>query len=174
MMTETRLPEPWLRGTLTEVPAVLRGVLHALELAQEDAARWCSGLTAEQMSARPAGLPSVGFQLRHVAGTLDRLLSYAEDRQLNEEQLAYLACEAETVSDTDVLMRAFSGAVERASGRLRSLRGADLEAPRYVGRKRLPTTVGGLLVHVADHTQRHVGQLVTTAKLVAATSPESR
>lgn len=173
-MTETRLPEPWLRGTMTEIPAVLRGVLHALELAQEDAARWCGGLTAEQMNARPAGVPSVGFQFRHIAGTLDRLLSYAEDRQLDEEQLAYLAREGETVSDADVLMREFASAVERAMGRLHALSRADLEAPRYVGRKRLPTTVGGLLVHVADHTQRHVGQLVTTAKLVRATSPESR
>jgi uncharacterized damage-inducible protein DinB len=159
---------------MTEIPAVLRGVLHALELAQEDAARWCGGLTAEQMNARPAGVPSVGFQFRHIAGTLDRLLSYAEDRQLDEEQLAYLAREGETVSDADVLMREFASAVERAMGRLHALSRADLEAPRYVGRKRLPTTVGGLLVHVADHTQRHVGQLVTTAKLVRATSPESR
>jgi uncharacterized damage-inducible protein DinB len=173
-MTEMRLPEPWLRGSLTEVPAVLRGVLHALELAQEDAARWCSGLTAEQMNARPAGLPSVGFQLRHIAGTLDRLLTYAEDLQLNEEQLAYLAREGGTVSDAGALLHQFNGAIELAMGRLRSLRGTDLEAARCVGRKRLPTTVGGLLVHVADHTQRHVGQLVTTAKLVAATSPESR
>jgi hypothetical protein len=173
-MMETRLPEPWLRGTLTEVPTVLRGVLHALELAQEDAARWCGGLTVEQMNARPAGLPSVGFQLRHIAGTLDRLLSYAEDHQLNEEQLAYLSREGETVSDVDILVRGFAIAVERAMGRLHALSRADLEAPRYVGRKRLPTTVGGLLVHVADHTQRHVGQLVTTAKLVRATSPGSR
>jgi uncharacterized damage-inducible protein DinB len=173
-MMETRLPEPWLRGTMTEIPAVLRGVLHALELAQEDAARWCSGLTVEQMNARPAGLPSVGFQLRHIAGTLDRLLSYAKDRQLNEEQLAYLAREGDLVSDAGVLLREFAAAVELAMRRLRSLGGAELEAARYVGRKRLPTTVGGLLVHVADHTQRHVGQLVTTAKLVAATSPGSR
>ncbi|MCU1313080.1 MAG: hypothetical protein JWM54_837 [Acidobacteriaceae bacterium] len=178
-MTETRLPEPWLRGTLTEVPAVLRAVSHALQLAQEDAARWCGGLTAEQMNARPAGLPSIGFQLRHVAGTLDRLLTYAEGRQLNEEQLAYLSREGESregdaVSDAGVLLREFAAAVELAMSRLGSFRGADLEAARYVGRKRLPTTVGGLLVHVADHTQRHVGQLITTAKLVASTSPETR
>ena len=173
-MTDARLAEPWLRGTLTEVPAVLRGVLHALELAQEDAARWCGGLTAAQMNARPAGLPSAGFQLRHIAGTLDRLLTYAEDRQLNEEQLAYLAREGEAVSDADALLGEFAAAVDRAIGRLRSLEGADLEARRYVGRKGLPSSVGGLLVHVAEHTQRHVGQLVTTAKLVAATLPESR
>jgi uncharacterized damage-inducible protein DinB len=173
-MAETISPEPWLRGTLTEFPAVLRGVLHALELAQEDAERWCSGLTAEQMNARPAGLPSIGFQMRHIAGTLDRLLTYAEEGQLNDAQLAYLSREANQVSDADALMRDFGAAVKRAISRLHSFTGADLEVARYVGRKRLPTSLGGLLVHLADHTQRHVGQMVTTAKVVAATSPETR
>jgi uncharacterized damage-inducible protein DinB len=59
------------------------------------------------------------------------------------------------------------GALDRSASRVRALASADLEAPRVVGKKRLPTTVGGLLVHVAEHTQRHVGQAITTAKLVA-------
>ena len=81
--------EPWLRGTLTEVDAVRRGVLHALELAREDVARWTAGLTdSEQLfwRPRPLRLPSVGFQMRHMVRSLDRLLTYAEGRQLNEEQ----------------------------------------------------------------------------------------
>jgi hypothetical protein len=74
--------EPWLRGTRVEVDAVRRGVIHALELASEDVVRWCGGLTNEETDARPMGLPSVGFQLRHIAGSLDRLLTYAEGQQL--------------------------------------------------------------------------------------------
>src|SRR5207302_8089992 len=90
---ETSLPEPWLRGTLTEVPAVARGVLHALELAWEDANKWCGGLTVEQIHARPAELPSVAFQLRHIAGSIDRLLTYAEGRALSEAQMQALKAE---------------------------------------------------------------------------------
>ena len=88
-------PEPWLRGTLTDVPAVIRAVLHALELAREDAERWCGDLTGVEVNARPAGLPSVAFQLRHISGSADRLLTYAEGRELSQEQMAELAREAE-------------------------------------------------------------------------------
>src|SRR6266705_3418151 len=87
------MAEPWLRGTLTEVDAVRRQVLHALELAAEDVSRWCEGLTEEEMEARPLGLPSVGFQLRHIVRSLDRLLTYAEGRKLNDAQLEALESE---------------------------------------------------------------------------------
>jgi len=85
--------EPWLRGTLTEVEPVRRAVLHALELAVEDVSRWCEGLSDAEMFARPVGLPSVAFQLRHIARSLDRLLTYAEGGHLSEAQLAALAAE---------------------------------------------------------------------------------
>jgi uncharacterized damage-inducible protein DinB len=55
-----------------------------------------------------------------------------------------------------------------SAGRIRALDVAHLNDARTVGKKELPTTLGGLLVHVADHTQRHVGQAVTTSKIVAA------
>ncbi len=87
--------EPWLRGTRMEVDAVRRGVIHALELASEDVAKWCEGLSDEEMEARPLGLPSVGFQLRHMARSLDRLLTYAEGQQLSERQMAALRTEME-------------------------------------------------------------------------------
>ena len=88
-MTEASV-EPWLRGTLTEVGAVPRGVIHALLLADEDVAKWCGGLTDVELNERPMGLPSVAFQLRHIARSLDRLLSYAEGAQLSGEQVAAL------------------------------------------------------------------------------------
>jgi hypothetical protein len=172
-MTGTQLPEPWLRGTLTEVPAVIRAVLHALELAQEDAERWCGNLTGLELNRQPLGLPAVAFHLRHIRGSVDRLLTYAEGRELSEAQLAELKREAEPAGALPrTLLREFAGSMEQAAERIRAFAEADLEEARFVGRKRLPTTVGGLLVHVADHTQRHTGQMVTTTKLVLATSSQ--
>jgi uncharacterized damage-inducible protein DinB len=165
-----------MRGTLTDVPAVIRAVLHALELAREDADRWCGDLTGVEVNAQPAGLPSIASQLRHISGSADRLLTYAEGRELSQEQMAELAREAQGAMP-HVLLREFGKSMEGASQRIRDFIGVDLEAERFVGRRRLPTTLGGLLVHVAEHTQRHVGQMVTTAKIVKAsrmraTSPE--
>jgi hypothetical protein len=168
MAAEERKPEPWLRGTMTDVPAVVRGVLHALELAREDVGRWCGGLTGVEVNTRPAGLPSVAFQVRHIAGSLDRLLTYAEGRELSGEQKAALGQENENGAMPHVLLREFDKAVEAAMARVRAFAAENLEAQRFVGRQQLPTTVGGLLVHAADHTQRHVGQVVTTAKVVMA------
>ena len=165
---EASLPEPWLRGTLAEVPAVGRGVLHALELAWEDAKKWCGELSDAQIHARPAGLPSVAFQLRHIAGSLDRLLTYAEYRTLSEKQVQSLKAEAISEGSVNELFEELQASISRGSLRIRALASQDLGAPREVGAKRLPTTLGGLLVHIADHTQRHVGQAITTAKLVSA------
>jgi hypothetical protein len=79
--------EPWLRGTRTDVDAVRRGVIHALALAAEDVALWCRGLSDEELEERPLGLASAGFHLRHIARSLDRLLTYAEGKQLSERQI---------------------------------------------------------------------------------------
>jgi uncharacterized damage-inducible protein DinB len=160
--------EPWLRGTLTEVSAVPRGVLHALQLADEDVTKWCRGLADAELNQRPSGLPSVAFQLRHLARSLDRLLSYAEGKQLSAEQIAALKSEMEDGAMNETLFVEFGAAIEDATRRVRALAAVDLDQPRGVGKKQLPTTVGGLLVHVADHTQRHVGQAITTAKVVVA------
>jgi len=167
-MSEGELPEPWLRGTLADVPAVPRAVLHALELAQEDVTRWCAGLSDEQLNARPAGIAPVAFHLRHIARSLDRLLAYAEGRQLNAEQIAALKAELDPGATSSQLFSEFTEGLKKSAARIRALGPARLEEPRKVGKRELPTTVGGLLVHVADHTQRHVGQAVTTAKIVTA------
>jgi hypothetical protein len=159
-------PEPWLRGTLSEVPPVARGVLHALELAGEDLRRWCARLNDGQVNARPAGLAPVAFHLRHIARSLDRLLCYAENRALTNDQLAALRSELEPAARCADLFLELEAALEKATERVRSLSSIDPATPREVGKKRLPTTVGGLLVHIADHTQRHVGQAITTVKIV--------
>lgn len=169
-MTDNKptLPEPWLRGTLTEVPPVARGVLHALELAGEDLHKWCASLSREQLHTRPAGLPSVAFQLRHITGSVDRLLTYAEGRALTDEQIQALRAEADGSGDTQEILTEVDRALWRAGERVRDLAAKDYAEPRFVGKRHLPTTLAGLLVHVADHTQRHVGQAITTAKLVSA------
>ena len=168
--------EPWLRGSHADVPAAGRAVLHALELALDDLTKWTAGLTDAEVHAQPLGLTSIAFHLRHIARATDRILTYAEGEQLSAEQLALLKSEqggaeqgsegkpeplAELLSEVEV---AFTDAAER----IRVLATANLDTPRFVGRKQLPTSIGGAMIHVADHTQRHVGQVVTTAKVITA------
>lgn len=160
--------EPWLRGTLTDVSAVPRAVLHALELAGEDLQKWCGSLTDSELNAQPAELASIAFHLRHIARSLDRLLTYAEGGQLTPEQLSALREEMQSGATRGALFAELTSALTHGEERVRALALADLEQTRSVGKKALPTTVGGLLVHVADHTQRHVGQAITTAKIVVA------
>jgi len=167
-MGENSLPEPWLRGTLSDVPAVPRGVLHALELAKEDLQSWCGGLTEDELNARPGGIAPVAFHLRHIARSIDRLLTYAEGEQLTGEQTAALKAELDPGATRAELFAELESALARGTARIRAIDPERLEEPRRVGRRELPTTVGGLLVHVADHTQRHVGQAIATAKIVKA------
>ena len=162
--------EPWLRGTETDVPAVGRAVLHALLLADEDLQKWCGNLSDAALNARPAGAAPVAFHIRHVARSLDRLLTYAEARDLSEQQMSQLRTEIDPGAAHDELFAELAAALADAAARVRALAGTNLEEPRTVGKKRLPTTVGGLLVHVADHTQRHVGQAITTAKMLGMSS----
>ena len=163
-----QLAEPWLRGTLGDVPAVPRAVLHALELAQEDLRRWCGDLTDDELNARPGAIAPVAFHLRHIARSIDRLLTYAEGGQLTGEQVAALKTELDSGATRDELFAEIESALARSATRIRAIDASRLDETRKVGKKELPTTVGGLLVHVADHTQRHVVQAITTAKIVRA------
>jgi hypothetical protein len=166
-ISQPTAPEPWLRGTLTDIDPIRRQVLHALELSAEDAARWLDPLTDAQLLARPCNLAPIAFHLRHIARSLDRLLTYAEGNQLNPDQLA--ALKSELTEGTAAEARAeFRAALATSAARIRALSPDRFAELRGVGRKQLPTTVGSLLVHCADHTQRHTGQFVTTAKVLAA------
>ena len=160
--------EPWLRGTHTDVPAAGRSVLHALELALDDLTKWTVGLTDAEIHSQPLGLPSVAFLLRHIAGSVDRILTYAEGNQLSQEQLAVLKSEQSGEETLAELLAGVEVAFNDAADRVRVLATADLDTSRTVGRKQLPTSIGGAMIHVADHTQRHVGQVVTTAKVLRA------
>ena len=129
---------------------------------------WCKGLSDDELELRPLGLPSVGFHLRHIARSLDRLLTYAEGQQLSERQLQALKTEMDGGAGRETLLMEFAEGIEVAVRRVLAISEKSYEQPRVVGRKKLPTSVGGLLVHCADHTQRHVGQVVTTVKVVTA------
>lgn len=161
-------PEPWLRGSHTELPAVIRAVIHAIELSREDIENWCAALPDSAFNKQPSGIAPLAFHLRHIVRSLDRLLTYAEGRELSAEQMKALKSELEPNATGAEVLYEFRSGIDHALQRIRAFAHSDLEQARAVGRKALPTTVGGLLVHCADHTQRHTGQAVTTAKLVRA------
>jgi 5-oxoprolinase (ATP-hydrolysing) subunit A len=161
------LPEPWMRGQLSGVDPLLAPVLYTFMHAREELAQHTSDLTADQLQARPNGAASVAFHIRHIAGSTDRLMTYAEGRQLTEAQMASLKAEAQANGTREELLAAVDEAFDRAERVVRGFSIEQLRQPREIGRKRLPTTVHGLLVHVAEHTMRHVGQAVTTVKVVS-------
>lgn len=161
-------PEVWLRGPVAGVPAALQPVAHALLQAVEDVDRLTAGLEADELWARPGGAASVGFHLRHAAGSLDRLLTYARGEQLHERQLAALAAEKALDDGTSAqeLLKALHDAVACAFHQLREASPETLDERRAVGRAGLPSTTRGLLHHAAEHTARHVGQMITTLRVV--------
>jgi uncharacterized damage-inducible protein DinB len=162
-------PEVWLRGPIPGVPPLLMPAAHALAGAGEDLARVAAGLSVEQMWARPAGVASVGFHLRHVPGVIDRLLTYARGESLSDAQLAYLRAEpdpGDPAPSAGELLRAVDEAIARALAQIRATREEDLLLPRGVGRLQLPSTVMGLIFHAAEHAQRHTGQVVTLSRIV--------
>jgi uncharacterized damage-inducible protein DinB len=162
------LPEPWLRGTLGEWPPVARAALHSLELAKEDLWKWCHPLSEGHLNQSVGDVAPVAFHLRHIARSLDRLLTYAEGKRLNQQQIHALQSELQGNATRTQLIEELHEALKLSANRIEGLASVDLQAPRTVGKKHLPTTLGGLLVHVAEHTQRHVGQAITLARIVAA------
>jgi hypothetical protein len=173
-MASTPAPEPpevWLRGPVPGISPLLQPVAHALLQAVEEVRRVVGPLSASHLWARPGGGASVGFHVRHAAGSLDRLFTYARGEALSAEQRDFLAAEAEPGSPPEpaaALVAAFERQVGRALAQLRDTQESTLLEARGVGRLQLPSTVVGLLVHAAEHTQRHVGQIVTTARIVQA------
>jgi len=165
-MDKSKLPEPWLRGTSTEVSPVQRAILHALELAKEDLDLWCGELNDDELNARPANIASVAFHIRHIARSTDRLLTYAESGTLSPEQISEMKAEMSQGATREQIFAELSDSLKKSIARVKSFTEGSLSESRTVGRQQMPTTVAGLLVHVADHAQRHVGQAIITAKVV--------
>ncbi len=165
-MDKPKLPESWLRGTLADVQPVQRAVLHALELAKEDLQQWCGDLSDDQLNARPGDIAPVAFHIRHIARSCDRLLTYADGAQLSSEQIAAMKGEISPGATRAELFAELSVAFDHSAERIRAFLPGDFDQARTIGKKQMPATLGGILVHVADHTQRHTGQAITTAKFV--------
>ncbi|MBI1356476.1 MAG: DUF664 domain-containing protein [Acidobacteria bacterium] len=159
-------PEPWLRGPLEGVPPWVQPVFHSFLQVREDLAAHTAGLSDEDVWRSLAPLPPLGFQLRHIAGSVDRLTTYLMGGQVSPEQIATLKQEATPGAPLAELLRGVDEALADAEERIRKIPAESLYEPRFIGRKQLPSSVLGLLVHLAEHTQRHLGQAITTAKLL--------
>ncbi len=160
--------EAWLRGPVPGIPPLLVPVAHMLQHARDDAAAALEGLTVEQIWACPGGA-SVGFHLRHLVAALDRLFTYARDERLSPAQLDAIGLESDPgtpPADAAALMAVVDAAVDAALAQLRGTDESTLLEARGVGRKRLPTTVVGLLVHGGEHSARHAGQAISVRKVV--------
>jgi len=185
--------EYWLRGPIPGYPPLLQPVVHALLQARDEVNVLMDGFPDEKLWERPAGAASVGFHLRHLTGVLDRLLTYARGEVLTAGQLDYLREEGVPENDRVVLggevpegggaapeggnlvknlVGWFNMQVDKALEQIKGTDEGELTAERAVGRDRVPSTVGGLLFHAAEHTQRHVGQLLVTSKVVKEEWPK--
>ena len=164
-------PEVWLRGPLPEFPVLLQPIAFALLQAQEDVNKMMSGFPDDLLYERPGGAASPAFHLQHLSGVLDRMFTYAENMPLKEAQLNWLQSEGkiqEKPNSVDELVGIFNRQIETSLQKLQQINLHTLTEPRTVGRKQLPSTVFGLLFHAAEHTQRHVGQLLVTVKVLKA------
>jgi uncharacterized damage-inducible protein DinB len=167
-------PEVWMRGPIPDILPLLQPMAHSLLQSLEEVRAVVGPLSASDLWARPGGAASVGFHVRHAAGSLDRLFTYARGEGLSAEQRVYLNTEAAPGSppaQAAELVSAFESQVEQALQQLRTTPESTLLEARGVGRLQLPSTVLGLLFHAAEHTQRHVGQIVTTARIMRGASP---
>lgn len=168
-------PEVWLRGPLPDVPPLLQPVAHALLQAREEVVALMGDFPDARLWERPVGgklagpVASVGFHLQHLTGVLDRLFTYARSETLSPSQLADLTQEGKDENETPLtgaeLVRRFDEQVDKALAQLRQTDDQTLTDLRLVGRAQLPSTVIGLLVHSAEHTTRHVGQLLVTVRM---------
>lgn len=161
--------EVWLRGPVPAIPPLFQPVAHALLQAREEVTALLADFPADLLWERPAGVASVGFHLQHLAGVLSRLFTYARAETLTPEQLQALRAEGQSTGTTAAeLIGQFSAQVDKALEQLRHTPEHTATEPRGVGRAQVPSTVLGLLFHAAEHTQRHVGQLLVTARVLQA------
>jgi uncharacterized damage-inducible protein DinB len=162
--------EPWLRGPKPGVPFFVAPLFFSFEHVREEIRKHVADLTPEQIWKKIGNAAPLGFHLRHIPGSVDRLLTYLEGNELTEAQLQSLKNESQPGPGFEDLFQSLDAGLKNAEERLLKLDPGQLDSTRFVGRKRLQVTAHGLLVHVAEHTQRHLGQAITTAKMLKGIS----
>lgn len=162
--------EWWQRGPVEDVPALLQPIAHILLQVAESVDELVDGLTPIEWNARPAGVASAAFHVRHIAGVIDRLFTYARGQSLNDAQFTALRAEGNLLEpgDVDKIVAALHDRVDAALTELKTIDVSTLGDFRAVGRAQLPSTVIGCLVHGAEHAMRHVGQLSVTVRVARA------
>jgi hypothetical protein len=173
-MTSAQDPEVWLRGPLAGYPPLFMPVAHALLQVREDVARLATTVPESHVWQRPGGAASIGFHVRHIGGALDRLLTYARGQALTATQLTFLRAEGvagEPAATIANLLAELNQTIDAALLQLRSTDPAVAAEVRHVGRAQLPSTVIGLLFHAAEHSSRHAGQAITTARVLQSQTP---
>jgi len=162
--------EWWQRGPVEGVPALLQPVAHILLQVDESAGELTENLTEDQWNARPGGVASCAFHVRHIPGVIDRLFTYARGEKLSEEQFAAIRRESEPLDMNEVpaAMADLHGRIEAAVAELKTIDVATLGDFREVGRAKLPSSVIGCLTHGAEHAMRHIGQLSVTSRVARA------
>jgi len=170
-MSASKLPEYWLRGPLPGINSYLQPVAHALLQAREEVNELMKEFPGELLWQQPAGLASPGFHLQHLSGVLDRLFTYAKCQMLSTGQLQALKEEGVTNNalTADKLVKIFNEQVDQSLDQLKATGEKTLIEFRGVGRAQLPSTVLGLLTHAAEHTMRHVGQLLVSVRVLKET-----
>ena len=168
MNKPTQTLEVWMRGPISGLIPLLQPVAHAILQAREEVNLMMIDFPNELIWERPNAVASVAFHLQHLSGVLDRLFTYANNQILNEDQLELLALESDSTQFLTVkgLLTRFNNQVNKALTQLKNIEEKTLLEPRSIGRKQIPTNQLGLLFHAAEHTQRHVGQLLVTIKML--------
>ena len=168
-MTDNNRREVWLRGPLEGISPFLQPIAHALLQAREEVNDMMVGFPDEFLAIKPMEMASPGFHLQHLTGVLDRLFTYATGAMLTQKQLDQLASEGKLLSkdyNVEVLLSAFNVQIDKSIQQLSETDEATLTEQRGVGRAQIPSTVIGLYTHAAEHTMRHVGQLLVTVRIL--------
>lgn len=166
--------EHWQRGPVPGVPVALQPVAHILLQVEESVREIVEGLTESQWNARPANVASPAFHVRHMAGVIDRLFTYARGQSLSADQFTAMQGEGAEMKAADVpaALDALTARVHAAVEELKAIDVKTLGEFRGVGRAQLPSTVIGCLVHGAEHAMRHVGALSVTVRVNRGSSDE--
>ena len=168
-MSKTNNLEVWQRGALPNVKPMLQPIAHALLQAREEVEALMTDFPIDLLWLQPGNMASVGFHLQHLTGVIDRLFTYAKNEKLSEIQFADLKQEGKNTEQglsTNELVNRFKLQVDKAIDQIKLTDESSLTDFRSVGRAGLPSTVLGLLFHAAEHTMRHLGQLIVTVKII--------